>query len=192
MSNNLNGFSNSRTPLGSFRMSLLTWNTISVKTPQSFIYDEPLGSYRVLLHCVLHVNVGARESLDQDVTTIVHLQFASFPNLFFKLLRLVVTQRVVKSIHSNSKSIKTFFWTIHRQDRGTGIGLGDPSVPLEHDNFGPYLVINAVPLGQDLNDMILREIFKLEDGDENRTKSSGRRKPRDALEDDSSIDDLNV
>lgn len=40
--------------------------------------------------------------------------------------------------------------------------------------------------------MILREIFKLEDGDENRTKSSGRRKPRDALEDDSSIDDLDV
>ena len=156
MSNNLNGFSNSSTPLGSFRISLLTWKIISLNiTPELWSFRLP--SYRVLLHCILHVNVGPGESFDQNISTVVHLQLATFSNLFFKLLCLVVTQWVVKSINPYSKSVKTFFWAINRQHRGSGVCLGYSSVPLQNYDFSPYLVVNAVPLGQDLDNVILEK-----------------------------------
>ena len=160
MSNNLNGFSNSSTPLGSFRMSLLTWKIISLNITLQ-LWSVRLPSYRVLLHCILHVNVGPGESFDQNISTVVHLQLATFSNLFFKLLCLVVTQWVVKSINPYSKSVKTFFWAINRQHGSSGVCLGYSSVPFQNYDFSPYLVINAVPLGQDLDDVILQKVNKL-------------------------------
>ena len=108
-----------------------------------------------LLGCVLDVDVGLADPLDQDVAAVVHLELAARPNLGLELRDLVVPHRVLKPIDADPEPIKPVLRPTDRQDGGPGVGLGDPPVPLKDNHFGPNLVIDIVPLLKNLRDVIL-------------------------------------
>ena len=51
--------------------------------------------------------------------------------------------------------IKAILWPIHSKNRSPGVGFCNPPISLQNNHLGPDLVIYAVPLGEDLNDVIL-------------------------------------
>ena len=67
----------------------------------------------------------------------------------------MVPHRVLKPIDANPEPIKPVLRPADRQDGGPGVGLGDPPVPLKDDHFCPNLVIDIVPLLENLRDVIL-------------------------------------
>ena len=71
-----------------------------------------------------------------------------------------VPHRVIKSSHSDPEAIKTLVTSIHSDDGGARIRLGNTSVSLENDHLRPYLIIDTIPLVKNLLNVILKlEIF---------------------------------
>jgi len=63
-------------------------------------------------------------------------------------------------VYSNSPhSIKPILGSIDGYHRGAGVGLGHASVLLEDDYLGPDLVVDLLPLGQNLVDVVLRRVI---------------------------------
>ena len=72
------------------------------------------------------------------------------------VLCLVVPHGVVKPCQPDPEPIKAVIWAVHREHRGPGVSLGHPPVPLEHDYLGPDLIIDTLPLVENLLDVILK------------------------------------
>lgn len=53
-------------------------------------------------------------------------------------------------------SIESFVGPVHREYRRTSVGFGHSTVPFEHYNFGPNLVIDLRPFIQHFLNVILR------------------------------------
>ena len=128
----------------------------SVQLEESVRQLEDLVAHRRLLEDVLDVDVALAHPLHQDVPVIPHLQFAAGPNLGFELLDLVISQRIVKAIHSDLEAIKAVFGAIDRKDGRPCVGFGHPSVPLENDHLCPDLVLDVVPLLKHLGNVVLQ------------------------------------
>jgi len=63
-------------------------------------------------------------------------------------------------VYSNSPhSIEPILGSIDGYHRGAGVGLGHTSVLLEDDYLGPDLVVDLLPLGQNLVDVVLRRVI---------------------------------
>ena len=116
---------------------------------------EDVVTHSRLLGRVLHVDVGLADPLDQDVAAVVHLEFTSSTNLGLELCNFVIPHRILESVDSNPETIKPILGSTHCQDGSSGVGLGDPPVPLQHDHFGPNFIIDIVPFIQDLRNVIL-------------------------------------
>jgi len=73
-----------------------------------------------------------------------------------RVIRGGISHRIIESGHSDPESIKSVIGAVDRQDGGSGVGLSHSPVPLEDDDLSPDLIVNVVPFGQDLFDMILK------------------------------------
>ena len=109
-----------------------------------------------LLGRVLHVDVGLADPLDEDVAAVVHLEFTSRTNLGLELCNFVIPHWILKSVDTNPETIKPILRPTHSQHGSSGVGLGNPPVPLQHDHFGPNFIIDIVPFIQDLRNVILK------------------------------------
>ena len=72
------------------------------------------------------------------------------------VLRLVVPHGVVKPGQPDPEPVKAVIRAVHSEDGGAGVGLGHPSVPLQHDDLGPDLIVDTLPLVENLLDVILK------------------------------------
>ena len=55
------------------------------------------------------------------------------------------------------ETVESCVTAVDREDRSSDVGLGDPSVPLQDDDLGPDLIVDVLPLAQQLLDVILEE-----------------------------------
>ena len=76
-------------------------------------------------------------------------------DLFERLLSPDVPHRILEPRQSNPEPVEALVRPVDCEDGGAGVGLGHPSVPLEDHNLGPDLIINAVPLVENLLEVIL-------------------------------------
>ena len=53
--------------------------------------------------------------------------------------------------------VESVVGAVDGEDGGAGVGLGHAPVPLQHDDLGPDLVVDRVPLAQDLVDVVLKD-----------------------------------
>ena len=127
----------------------------SVQLEEAVGQLEDLVADGSLLQDVLDVDVALAHPLHQDVPIVPHLQLAPGPDLGFELLHLVISQRIVKPIHSDLESIKAILGAIDSEDGRPCVGFGHPSVPLENDHLCPDLILDVVPLLENLRDVIL-------------------------------------
>ena len=72
------------------------------------------------------------------------------------VLRLVVPHGVVKPGQPDPEPVKAVIRAVHSEDGRAGICLGHPSVPLQHDNLGPDLIVDTLPFVENLLDVILK------------------------------------
>jgi len=84
----------------------------------------------------------------------------------FFLIRIALRFRLNKIcciyiiVYSNSPhSIEPILGSINGYHRGAGVGFGHTSVLLEDDYLGPDLVVDLLPLGQNLIDVVLRKVI---------------------------------
>ena len=55
------------------------------------------------------------------------------------------------------ESVEAVLGAVDGEDGGAGVGLGHAPVPLQDDDFGPDLVVDRVPLAENLVDVILQD-----------------------------------
>ena len=53
------------------------------------------------------------------------------------------------------EAVESSVSAVDREDRSSDVSLGHPSVPLQDDDLGPDLVVNVLPLAQQLLDVVL-------------------------------------
>ena len=75
--------------------------------------------------------------------------------MLLELLGLVVPKRVLEAVYTDPEPIESLLGPVDSEDGGPGVGLGYPPVPFEDDNLGPDLVVDAVPLVQNLLQVVL-------------------------------------
>ena len=54
------------------------------------------------------------------------------------------------------EAVESSVSAVDREDRSSDVSLGHPSVPLQDDDLGPDLVVNVLPLAQQLLDVVLK------------------------------------
>jgi hypothetical protein len=74
-----------------------------------------------------------------------------------RVVRGGISHRIIESGHTDPESVKSVIGAVDGQDRGSGVGLGHSPVSLKDNDLGPDLVIDIVPFGQDLFDVILKK-----------------------------------
>lgn len=97
----------------------------------------------------------AGNSFDQNVADVVHFEFEAQTQGLDGSTGVWISERVVKSCHPYSKPVKAICTAIDSDHRCSGVGFGHSPVSLEHNDFGPDFVINAVPFINDFLDVIL-------------------------------------
>lgn len=55
------------------------------------------------------------------------------------------------------ESVEAVLGAVDGEDRGAGVGLCHAPVPLQDDNFGPDLVVDRMPLAENLIDVVLKD-----------------------------------
>jgi hypothetical protein len=76
------------------------------------------------------------------------------------LFRLWVPHRVLKPRQPDPEPVEAVVGPVDCEDGSARVGLGHPTVPLQDDDLGPDLVVDRLPLVQNLLDVILKEIKK--------------------------------
>ena len=77
-------------------------------------------------------------------------------DLFERLLSPDVPHGVLEPRQSNPEPVEALVRPIDCEDGGAGVGLGHPPVPLEYDDLGPDLIVDTLPLVENLLDVILK------------------------------------
>ena len=86
------------------------------------------------------------------------IDFSHLVDLPDSLLSADVSHGIVKAGDSNSEAVKSLISPIDGDHGSPGVGLGHSPVPLQDDNLGPDLVIDALPLVPNLLDVVLTMI----------------------------------
>ena len=73
------------------------------------------------------------------------------------LLGLGVAHGVLEAREADPEPVESVVGAVDGEDGGAGVGLGHAPVPLQHDDLGPDLVVDRVPLAQDLVDVVLKD-----------------------------------
>ena len=63
---------------------------------------------------------------------------------------------LIKPGNTNSEAIETLLTPIDSHNRSSGVGFGNAPIPLQNYHLCPDLVINAVPLVENLLNMVLK------------------------------------
>ena len=66
---------------------------------------------------------------------------------------------MVKLIHGDTRvpeSVESVVRPVDCEHGSACVGLGHPPVALQHDHLGPDLVVDALPLAEDLLDVVLQ------------------------------------
>ena len=82
--------------------------------------------------------------------------YSHLSDVSLDVLGLVVPHGVVKPGQPDPEPVKAVIRAVHREDGGAGVGLGHPPVPLEHNDLGPDLIVDTLPLVENLLDVILK------------------------------------
>ena len=74
----------------------------------------------------------------------------------FDLLRLGIAHGVLEARQSYPEPVEAVVRPVDCEDRGAGVGLRHPPVPLEDDDLGPDLVVDRLPFVEHLLDVVLQ------------------------------------
>ena len=73
------------------------------------------------------------------------------------LLGLCVAHGVLEAREADPEAVEAVVGAVDGEDGGAGVGLGHAPVALQHDDLGPDLVVDRVPLAEDLVDVVLKD-----------------------------------
>ena len=72
------------------------------------------------------------------------------------LLRLGVPHGVVEARQPDPEPVEAVVRAVDGEHGRPGVGLGHAAVALEHDDLGPDLIVDTLPLGEHLLYVVLR------------------------------------
>ena len=76
-------------------------------------------------------------------------------NRFLYPVHFLISRMMAETHEANSEPIKSLWSASYEDSRTPNVGFGNPSVPLHHNNFGPYVIFNRFPFSVDFPYMIL-------------------------------------
>lgn len=104
----------------------------------------------------MHEDAALAVALDEDVAHLVHLDLEAVANGLLDDLRLGVAHWVLEAIEPDPDAVEAVLGVVYRDHGGPGVSFGHPPVLLEDDHLRPDLVVDLLPLAEDLVDVILR------------------------------------
>ena len=71
-------------------------------------------------------------------------------------MRFLIAHRIIECVESYLETVESVSGPVNLELWGTRVRLGDTSVPLHADDFGPYFVIDLFPLLENFLDVVLQ------------------------------------
>ena len=76
-------------------------------------------------------------------------------NVMLYHVRLWITQRVIETIHANAVAIKAVRRAVDGQNGSSSIGFGHTPIAFHTNQFGPYFIVDLLPLVEDFQYVVL-------------------------------------